>query len=208
MASYGDEDKRRPDITCVHPVTGHHMVFDLVVWWRDSLGVIDGPGPARGAGRAATKREEWKRRWYARAMWARYMEGLSPAEAARRAAQEDDDDTLTREVDLSLLPVTHEFIPLGFEGGGAFGAATLNFLQQVQDTAGGMTPADLYHWSAPEWGEHWRQRIGAVLARGQAELVGHAVASARNVSNQISRGKASSEWSETLCRPCHSMGLD
>eukprot|EP01052_Picozoa_sp_SAG31_P052708 SAG31_NODE_13136_length_890_cov_3.231353_1_plen_37_part_01 len=36
--------------------------------------------------------------------------------------------------------------------------ATLNFLQQVQDTAGGMTPADLYHWSAPEWGEHWRQR--------------------------------------------------
>eukprot|EP01052_Picozoa_sp_SAG31_P031204 SAG31_NODE_3283_length_4466_cov_1.746279_1_plen_33_part_10 len=32
-------------------------------------------------------------------------------------AQEDDDDTLTREVDLSLMPVTHEFIPLGFEGG-------------------------------------------------------------------------------------------
>eukprot|EP01052_Picozoa_sp_SAG31_P066510 SAG31_NODE_25310_length_463_cov_6.101648_1_plen_108_part_01 len=61
------------------------------------------------------------------------------------------------------------FTPVGFEGGGSFGAATLNFLQQVQDTAGGMTPADLYHWSAPEWGEHWRQRIGAVLARGQAE---------------------------------------
>eukprot|EP01052_Picozoa_sp_SAG31_P006717 SAG31_NODE_311_length_17866_cov_7.010750_13_plen_146_part_00 len=117
MASYGDEDKRRPDITCVHPVTGHHMVFDLVVWWRDSLGVLGGTGPARGAGRAATKREDWKRRRYARAMWARYMEGLGPAEAARRAAQEDDDDTLTREVDLSLMPVTHEFIPLGFEGG-------------------------------------------------------------------------------------------
>eukprot|EP01052_Picozoa_sp_SAG31_P003858 SAG31_NODE_153_length_22196_cov_24.963570_3_plen_94_part_00 len=72
-------------------------------------------------------------------MWARYMEGLSPAEAAWWVAQEDDDDTMAREVDMSLLPVTHEFIPLGFEGGGAFGEATLNFLQQVQDTAGGMT---------------------------------------------------------------------
>ena len=39
---------------------------------------------------------------------------------------------------------------------------------------------DKYHWSASHWGEHWRQRIDAVLARGQAALVTAAVGKSRN----------------------------
>jgi hypothetical protein len=38
-AAYGDEDHRRPDITCEHPKTHAKYVFDLVVWWGASQGL-------------------------------------------------------------------------------------------------------------------------------------------------------------------------
>ena len=71
---------------------------------------------------AATQREAWKRRRYERAMWARYIEQLSPEEAVAWA---DDEANIVSfeemEVDWSRVPQTHRFVPLGFEAGGRLG---------------------------------------------------------------------------------------
>ena len=52
------------------------LVFDVVVWWGASAGLGEW-----SEGKAAGKREWWKRRRYDRAMWARYVEQLTPEEA-------------------------------------------------------------------------------------------------------------------------------
>eukprot|EP01051_Picozoa_sp_SAG22_P002887 SAG22_NODE_134_length_18372_cov_33.054944_7_plen_78_part_00 len=62
--------------------------------------------------------------------------------------------------------------------------------------------ADLYHWSAMVWGEHWRQRLSLGLARGQAGLVLEAIATARSSSEGSYGRKASAEYFETDCQPC------
>ena len=102
----------------------------------------------------------------------------------------------------ALVAMAHRFVPLGFEAGGAFGASTLNFLAEVEKKAGAQSSADLYHWSAMVWGEHWRQRLGMGLAQGQARLVLGAVAAARSSSEGARGRKASPEWSLTDCQPC------
>ena len=84
-----------------------------------------------------------------------------PAAAQWAAMGEDAVD------EAGLVPETHQFVPLGFEAGGGFGPATLRFLQDVEQVAGAQASADLYHWSAMMWGEHWRQRLSLGLARGR-----------------------------------------
>ena len=42
---------------------------------------------------------------------------------------------------------------------GVEGEATLDFLREVEEVAGDQSSADLYHWSAMEFGEHWLQRL-------------------------------------------------
>ena len=194
-AAYDDSEHRRPDITCKHPVTGVKLVFDVVVWWGASAGLGEW-----GEGKAAGKRERWKRRRYERAMWTRYAEQLTP-EAALAWADSDAES----ELDWGLVERPHEFIPLGFEAGGAFGPATRDFLREVARVAGAQASADLYHWSAMVWGEHWQQRLSLVLARGQASLVLDAVAAARNNAAGASGRKASPEFSETDCQPSVSL---
>ena len=103
------------------------------------------------------------------------------------------------------LECPHEFVPLGFEAGGAFGPATRDFVREVARVAGAQASADLYHWSAMVWGEHWQQRLSLVLARGQASLVLGAVAAARNNAAGASGRKASPEFSETDCQPSVSL---
>jgi len=194
-AAYTDEDHRRPDITCRHPVTGEKLVFDIVVWWGRGEGTH-----TRGGARRATAREGWKRRRYLRSMWARYMEQLGPVEAVAWAA--DAENELGEEMNWDLVECPHRFIPLGFEAGGGFGQATLDFLQELVETAGEQSSADLYHWSAMVFGEHWGQRLSLVLARGQADLVLGAVAAGRNNNGGAQGRKASPEWSSTDCQPC------
>jgi hypothetical protein len=75
-AAYGDEDHRRPDITCEHPTTHAKYVFDLVVWWGASAGLDEW-----GGSKAAAARERWKVRRHRRAMWARHVEQMSPEAA-------------------------------------------------------------------------------------------------------------------------------
>ena len=117
-------------------------MFDVVVWWGASKGFRAGGGAV-----AATQREAWKRRRYERAMWARYVEQLSPEEAVAWA--DNDANVVSHEgaeVDWSQVPQTHRFVPLGFEAaGGAFGRATLDFLREVEEVAGDQSSADLYH---------------------------------------------------------------
>ena len=122
----------------------------------------------------------------------------------RRAA--DARGGATSELDWALvLECPHEFVPLGFEAGGAFGPATRDFVREVARVAGAHASADLYHWSVVVWGEHWQQRLRLVLARGQASLVLGAVVVARNNAVGASGRKASPEFSETNCQPCVSL---
>jgi len=78
----------------------------------------------------------------------------------------------------------------------------VDFLQELVETAGEQSSADLYHWSAMVFGEHWGQRLSLVLARGQADLVLGAVAAGRNNNGGAQGRKASPEWSSTDCQPC------
>ena len=101
------------------------------------------------------------------------------------------------------METTHIFVLLGFEAWtGAFGSQTWTFLREVADAA---SPSEHYHWCAMVWGEHWEQRLGVKLARGEASLVLGAVASARANAEGISGQKASPEWSPTDCQPCVSL---
>ena len=83
--------------------------------------------------------------------WAWYVEQLTPEEALAWA---DGDEA--SELDWGLaLECPHEFVPLGFEAGGAFGPATRDFVREVARVVGTQASTDLYHWSAMVWGEHW-----------------------------------------------------
>eukprot|EP01050_Picozoa_sp_SAG11_P026532 SAG11_NODE_6388_length_1323_cov_1.513072_2_plen_204_part_00 len=181
-AGYDDAEHRRPDVTCLHPVTRVKWVLDVVVFWGDSAGTEN------GFGIMATRREQYKERRYRRAM---------------RARQEEQMGDGAEPVDDGLVAQEQRFIPLGFEVGGAFGRATEGFLREVEMIAAGQSSSDLYHWSGAEWRSHWRQRLSLRLAIGHAAPVLEAVDRARcNADVGRSAGHASLEWTETGCRPC------
>jgi hypothetical protein len=74
-AAYEDSEHRRRVVVC----TGdrlHCLHRRVVVWWGVSAGLEEW-----GEGKAAGKREQWKRRRYERAMWARYVDHLTLEEA-------------------------------------------------------------------------------------------------------------------------------
>jgi hypothetical protein len=64
------------------------LVFDVVVWWGASAGLGEW-----GEGKVAGKWEWWKRRRYEWAMWAWYVEQLTP-EVALAWADGDEDSEL------------------------------------------------------------------------------------------------------------------
>ena len=114
------------------------LVFDVVVWWGASARLGEW-----GEGKVAGKWERWKWRRYEWAMWARYVEQPTP-EVALAWADGDEES----ELDWGLVERPHEFIPLGFEVGGAFGPSTRDFLREVARVGGAQASANLYHWSA------------------------------------------------------------
>ncbi len=77
----------------------------------------------------------------------------------------------------------------------------------MEKVAGAMSSADLYHWSAMVWGEHWRQRLSLELVWGQADLVLEAVSVVQSSSSGAKgcHWQASAEWSLTDCRTCVSL---
>ena len=56
---------------------------------------------------------------------------------------------------------------------------------------------DLSHWSAMNWGGHWRQRIGVEIARGLARCVEWAATGGR-VGGSSARSR-SLEWDPSCC---------
>ena len=152
----------------------------------------------------ATRREQWKRRRYRRAMWAKLALGMTADEAAAWAESTAEDPRATEAaMDAAVEAAGHTFVPLGFEANGAWGQQALDFFGDVVEQAGASASAELYHWCATVFGAHWRQRIGVALARGQAALVSSAVDKGRCHARET-RGRrgASAEFSATDCRPC------
>ena len=66
-----------------------------------------------------------------------------------------------------------EFVPFGFEVGGALGAKAEWFLAECVRVAEWKNQGvgDLAFWSSMTWGGHWRERIGVEIARGVARCV-------------------------------------
>ena len=65
------------------------------------------------------------------------------------------------------------FVAFAFEVGGAWGTEAEDFLHEAVKVAEHCRNGvgDLSHWSAMNWGGHWRQRIGVEIARGLARCV-------------------------------------
>ena len=79
LATYHDKDHRRPDITCVDPLTNTTYILDVVIAWGETMGLGEG-----GTSRLANAKEAWKRRRYRRAFWG----WTSPAGGQREVRRE------------------------------------------------------------------------------------------------------------------------
>ena len=175
------------------------MILDIVVYW----GVSEG-ADADGGARMANGRARWKIRRYKRAMWARDVEGRSPEEAAEWAEVEVDDEG-EDSAEIRDYNGRHRFVPLAFEGFGAWGESTLRFFEEVCNAAKEKASADRYHWSAMEFGVHFQQRLGLTLARGQAELVVTAAEDRRaNGKTKDKCRTAVHDFHQDCCPPCAS----
>ena len=71
------------------------------------------------------------------------------------------------------LQSTDQFVPLAYEMNGTWGADADKFFRFVVECAGneGTRAAELYHWSAMTFGEHWRRMVAVELGRGRALCV-------------------------------------
>ena len=67
------------------------------------------------------------------------------------------------------LQSTDQFVPLAYEMNGTWGADADKFFRFVVECAGteGTRAAELYHWSAMTFGEHWRRLVAVELGRGR-----------------------------------------
>ena len=152
----------------------------------------------------ANGRARWKVRRYKRAMWAREIEGRSPDEAAEWADVEVDDEEGDGE-EIDNYECQHRFVPLAFEGYGAWGESVLRFFDEVCNAAEEKASADKYHWSAMEFGVHFQQRLGLTLALGQADLVVSAAEDRRANGKRKDRIRtAANDFHQDCCPPCAS----
>ena len=99
----------------------------------------------------------------------------------------------------------HHFVPLAFEGYGAWGESALRFFDEVCNAAEEKASADKYHWSAMEFGVHFQQRLGLTLALGQADLVVSAAEDRRANGKRKDRIRtAANDFHQDCCPPCAS----
>jgi hypothetical protein len=76
-----------------------------------------------------------------------------------------------RTLNWGLVECPHEFVPLGFEAGCAFGPATRDFSTGGGEDRGRTGVRGPLPLECNGVGEHWQQCPSLVLARGQASLV-------------------------------------
>ena len=123
-----------------------------------------------------------------KAIW-RSAVGTASAAAALATDKRAKYDEALRRVRVRPGQRTVKFWPLALECNGAWGAD----MEELFDECVRMRPrrrgAELYHWSAMEFGKHWRQRIGVAVGRGRAMC---ASAAARTGSSTSSAGAAES----------------
>ena len=123
-----------------------------------------------------------------KAIW-RSAVGTASAAAALATDKRAKYDEALRRVRARPGQRTVKFWPLALECNGAWGAD----MEELFDECVRMRPrrrgAELYHWSAMEFGKHWRQRIGVAVGRGRAMC---ASAAARTGSSTSSAGAAES----------------
>ena len=147
------QDTRRPDITAFNPRTRRRYVLDIVGAWASKAGGEDEDGQ-RVAGHAASGKERGKVLSYRGAMKRQDEGGLGWLVKHKSVAKD-------------------EFVPFGFEVGGALGAEAEGFLAECVRVAEWKNQGvgDLAFWSSITWGGHWRERIGVEIARGVARCV-------------------------------------
>ena len=85
------------------------------------------------------------------------------------------------------------------QAGGAWGTEAEEFLKESKKVAEHCRNGigDLSHWSAMNWGGHWRQRIGVEIARGLARCIERAAMGGR-VEGSSARSR-SQEWDPSCC---------
>ena len=182
-----DWGHRRPDITALHPVSGVKHVFDVMVRWATAATA----GKEAGAGAA----------------WAEaYKEGRY--EAALQRLDDAEDALALREGRAPNYTRRDVFVPLAFEGGGAWGAQAKDLLLTCGLRMEG-EKHEVLHWSGMGWGKHWRQRIGVAIARGRARLLvraatGRALWGSGGRSGRQGEGAKrpsplSTEWNQHSC---------
>ena len=142
------------------------------------------PGGARGAWRRAGHSADGK----ALFKWRSYNGALERQKSGDRgwlAASESKDEDI--------------FVPFAFEVGGAWGTEAEEFLKDSKKVAEHCRNGvgDLSHWSAINWGGHWRQRIGVEIARGLARCIERAATGGR-VEGSSARSR-SQEWDPSCC---------
>ena len=172
------KDTRRPDIVAFNPRIRRRVVIDVVGAWAVQ------PGGARGAWRRAGHSADGK----ALFKWGSYNGALERQKSGDRgwlAASESKDEDI--------------FVPFAFEVGGAWGTEAEEFLKESKKVAEHCRNGvgDLSHWSAINWGGHWRQRIGVEIARGLARCIERAATGGR-VEGSSARSR-SQEWDPSCC---------
>ena len=91
-------------------------------------------------------------------------------EAALKRLDDAEDALALREGRAPNYARRDVFVPLAFEGGGAWGAQAKDLLLTCGLRMEG-EKHEVLHWSGMGWGKHWRQRIGVAIARGRARLL-------------------------------------
>ena len=143
-ATSADKDHRRPDIVC--NFGGVRYIIDLTIAWASAAGAVEW----RHVGWDADQRAKAKRKSYEEAM-ERERQGQAGWFPELR------------------LQSTDQFVPLAYEMNGTWGADADKFFRFVVECAGneGTRAAELYHWSAMTFGEHWRRLVAVELGRGR-----------------------------------------
>ena len=162
-------------------------VFDVMVRWATAQTA----GQEAGAGAAWA--EAYKEKRYMAA-----LQRLDDAEDSLALLEGRAPNYTRRDV----------FVPLAFEGGGAWGAQAKDLLLTCGLRMEG-EKHEVLHWSGMGWGKHWRQRIGVAIARGRARLLVRAATgralwgsggrSGRQGEGAKRQSPLSTEWNQHSC---------
>ena len=159
LGAEGAGTRRRPDIVAIL-VDGSDIVIDVTGCWRH---LTSGRDAYREGGAGAKTKEREKTKRYMDAITRRYrqlaIEGVSEQQWVRDSLE--------------------DFYAAGFECTGGLGPRFEALMKRIETTAQINTVgADLYHWSAMSFRNHWRATVGVAIMKHAARCLRRAGASA------------------------------